>query len=352
MSSGANSVRGIDLVSPSRGDLPRSRPWIFITWYPYCRRSDAIAEQLGARSHLVHSLRFKVPALAPAKYLLQGLRTTWILLRDRPSGVLVAAPPVVAPLATWLGSLVLRYRFVIDAHSGVFHDARWTWALPLQRFLARRALATVVTNERMAETVRSWGARAVMVQDIALPLRPDGEAFRCPGTHLVYVCTYSADEPVDAVVEAARRLPEVTFSFTGDPAYAPKGFRERLPANVRLTGFIPDAEYLSLLRGADLIVVLTRQDDTMQRGAYEAMALEKPLITSGWRLLREVFAKGTIHVDNSSAAIVQAVERIRQDPQRYSREMAELKHQRSLVAAAQIEMLRSLCRTNAAGVQP
>lgn len=349
MSSGIRSFLSAATLSEPRVDSSRPQLWIFITWYPYCRRSDAIAEQIGAQSHLIHYLRFKVPAVAPVKYLLQGLRTAWILLRDRPSRVLVAAPPVVAPLVIWFGSLLLRYRFVIDAHSGVFQHSRWIWALPLQRFLARRALATVVTNERMAGIVRAWGGRAVLVQDLALQLDPAGTASRHVGFHVVFICTHSADEPVEAVVEAARMTPDVTFSFTGDPAYAPKGFRESLPRNVKLPGFTPDAEYLALLRGADAILVLTREDDTMQRGAYEAMALEKPLITSDWQLLRQVFARGTIHVDNSPQAIAQAVKKIRQSPHSYSLEMAKLRHQRSLVSASQVEKLRNLCHTAESG---
>src|SRR5262249_26329033 len=157
---------------------------------------------------------------------------------------LVASPPVAAPLVIWLGSRLLGYRYVIDAHSGAFQHARWTWSLPVQRFLARRALATVVTNDYLAGVVRSWGARAEIVQDLSLDLKPEGPARRQPRFHAVLVCTYSVDEPVAEVVEAARRLPDIQFSFTGDPAYLPAGLRSRLPENVRLTGFLPDEEYL------------------------------------------------------------------------------------------------------------
>jgi glycosyltransferase involved in cell wall biosynthesis len=322
---------------------------VFVTWYPYCRRSDALSEQIGARSYLVHYLRFKVPYLAPLKYVLQGLRTVQILRRERPSVILVANPPVVAPLLIWAASRMLGSRFVLDVHSGAFQHARWSWSLPLQRFLARRAAATVVTNEHMASLVRSWGARAVIVQDLALDLAPSGPATRRDGFHVVFICTYSVDEPVAAVVEAARRLPHVAFSFTGDPAYAPRGFRDSLPGNVRLTGFTPDAEYLSLLRGADAILALTGEDHTMQRGAYEAMALEKPLITSHWELLRRVFSRGTVHVDNSPEAIAAAVEAIRARPDVFRREMAELKRERRVVSAAQVADLARICAASETG---
>src|SRR5207249_11644629 len=56
-------------------------------------------------------------------------------------------------------------------------------------------------------------------------------ATRHGGFHVVFVCTFSLDEPVETVAEVARRLPEVTFSFTGDPYYAPRGFAMSLPPN-------------------------------------------------------------------------------------------------------------------------
>src|SRR6266571_194707 len=326
-------------------DLPskEKRRWIFITWYPYCRRSDALAEQLGARSYLVHYLRFKTPVLAPVKYVLQTLRTFWILLQERPHLVLVANPPVIAPLVIWLGSLAFRYRIVIDSHSGAFQHARWSWSLPLQRFLARRSLAVIVTDEHLAAEVRSWGGKVSMVQDLALELNPSGPAIRQGGFHVVHVCTYSVDEPVEAVVEAARRLPDIQFSFTGDSSYAPRGLRKSLPPNVRLTGFMPDADYLALLRGADAILVLTTEDHTMQRGGYEAVALEKPLITSDWPLLRQVFSRGTLHVDNKVEGIVWAIEKARLESGSLQRIIVELKRERARLSAVQVNRLRGLC---------
>ena len=114
---------------------------------------------------------------------------------------------------------------------------------------------------------------------------------------------------------------------------------------MRLTGFIPDAEYLGLLRGADAILVLTREDHTMQRGGYEAVALEKPLITSHWSLLREVFSRGTVHVDNSVASIVAAVRRIQADPATFREEMQALRQARAAVSALQVDSVRRLCQT-------
>jgi len=196
----------------------------------------------------------------------------------------------------------------------------------------------------MAMEVRRWGARVEKVQDLALSLDPGGRQTRRERFHIVFVCTYSVDEPVVEVVHAAHLLPDVEFTFTGDPAYAPAGLRDGLLSNVRLAGFLPDPDYLALLRGADVVLVLTREDHTMQRGGYEAMSLEKPLITSDWPLLREVFARGTLHVDNSAAAIASAIVRIRTNPESWRREMLALKLERRGLSAAQVENLRRVCQ--------
>ena len=105
----------------------------FVTWSPYCRRSDAIAAALGGTSHLVHYLTYKRPLQAPAKYCLQTARTLRILEREQPELILVAVPPIFAALPVWLHARRHGVRFVVDAHTGIFAHARWTWLTPLSR---------------------------------------------------------------------------------------------------------------------------------------------------------------------------------------------------------------------------
>ena len=99
----------------------------FVTWYPSCRRSDTLAERLGGRSHLIHYFEFKRPMYAPAKYILQAATTFRRLLRDRPDVVFVASPPVFAVVAVWAYAKVSGTPYIVDAHTGVFDDPRWTW---------------------------------------------------------------------------------------------------------------------------------------------------------------------------------------------------------------------------------
>lgn len=281
----------------------------FITWYPSCRRSDALAEALGGTSHLIHFLRFKQPRYAPLKYLLQVSATWRYLRRDRPDAVLVASPPVIAPLAVYLYCRWQRIPFVIDAHTGVFDDRRWTWLLPVSRFLSRRAAVTIVTNAFLQRQVESWNAQAMIIGDLPVRFPDSAPAELGAGSHVAVINTFSQDEPLEQVLAAAARLPEVQFHITGNPAHARRAGNISLPPNVRLTGWLSEADYAALLRSVDAVLCLTTQDHTMQRGAYEAMALGKPLITSHWGLLKETFSDGTLHVDNSAEEIARAVTR-------------------------------------------
>jgi glycosyltransferase involved in cell wall biosynthesis len=198
--------------------------------------------------------------------------------------------------------------FVIDAHTGVFDDPRWTWLLPVSRWLARAASATIVTNEHLAGIVKSWGAQAVVIA--SLPMDFPATEVRVSGNSakVVFISTLSRDEPVEEVVNAAKNIPHISVNITGDMKRAPRSLRDAAPPNVQFTGWLSDEDYTSLLRSATAVMVLTTRDHTMQRGANEAMELEKPLITSDWALLRETFNKGTIHVDNTVAGITAGIE--------------------------------------------
>lgn len=312
----------------------------FITWYPSCRRSDSIARELGGVSHLIHYLGFKQPLHAPFKYALQTASTWWRLLRERPQVVLVAAPPIVAVIGVWLYCLLFRARFVIDAHTGVFDDARWTWMLPITRFLARRAAGCVVTNEHLAVKVREWGATAVIIGDVPVEFADVPPARLGDGFQVVVINTFSVDEPLGEVVEAARRLPSARFHVTGNPKSARIPLPEDLPSNLRFTGWLSDDGYASLLRAADAVVCLTTHDHTMQRGAYEAMALEKPLVTSDWALLRATFSRGTVHVANTGAGIEDGLRRVMAGHATFKDEMRQLRRERRAIFTASLTQLK------------
>ena len=291
----------------------------YISWAPHCSRSDCTARELGGTSHMIYWGRLgSHPATVWLKYLGQAASTWTVLARQRPDAVFVMSPPPVAIVPVYLYCAVRRIPFVVDAHSGVFLTRRWRLFQALQFWLCRRAATTIVTNEYLAGLVRAHGGRATIVPDV--PVAFDTAASPLPaidGFTVVYGTSFDRDEPIEAMLEAARRLPHVRFAMTGDVERTTRVPLDRVPPNLRLTGFLETAAYGALLREADVVVALTTDDHTMQRAAYEAIYQRTPVIVSDTALLRRAFDEGAVHVDNSPEAIVGAVRRVQEHRSEY-----------------------------------
>lgn len=274
------------------------------------------------------------------KYLWQALRTWRVLTAERPAAVFVMTPPVFAPLVAWAWCATHGRPLVIDAHTAAFLHPRWRLFQGLQFWLCRRAATTIVHNDHLRQLVERHGAHATVVADIPVRFHASEEYPLPTGFNVAVVCSFNPDEPIAAIVEAATRLPDVHFHMTGNPKAMDPQIARHLPSNLRLTGFLSDAKYGSLVTRADAVMTLTIRDHTMLRGAWEAVYQATPVIISDWPVLRASFSEGVIHVDNSPAQIVSAVNELRRDTQRYRRGVASLrtyKEQRWLSTKAALQ---------------
>jgi glycosyltransferase involved in cell wall biosynthesis len=300
---------------------------VFVAWHPYSRRGQLLSQKFGLRLHLIHALERRY-LLAPIRYALQAMTTFKILGREEPRLVFVQNPPIFAVIVVYIYAKLRKARYIIDSHTGGLLAPWWKWSLPIHAFLSRRAITTIVTNAHLKALVDSWGADSFVIGDIPTTF-PLGRSFSVNGKFSIAVVnTFSPDEPLEEVLEAAATLPEVHFYVTGDLIRAKKSLLRNKPDNVEFTGFLPDEDYFGLLRAVQAIMVLTTDDHTMQRGACEAVSLGKPIITSDWPILREHFDKGTIYVDNCAQSIREAVIEMQEARERLESEVGILRQQR------------------------
>jgi glycosyltransferase involved in cell wall biosynthesis len=283
----------------------------YISWAPYCSRSDNTARELGGTSHMVYLERFGSHAATVAfKYLGQAAQTWRILRNERPDAVFVMVPPVFAAMAVSAWCRLARVPFVMDTHTAAMLHPRWRRLQWLHYRMCRRAATSIVTNEHLAALVTAAGARATIVRDVPVVF-PRMERFpRESAFTVAVVCSFNYDEPVAEIVQAAAALPDVRFLVTGNAKRLDPAVARALPPNVTLTGFLSTEAYGGLLHDADAVLTLTTRDHTMLRGAYEAIYQETPVIVSDWPLLRAAFDRGALHVDNSPAQIGAAVRRM------------------------------------------
>jgi glycosyltransferase involved in cell wall biosynthesis len=287
-----------------------ARPTIsFIAWAHGDSRPRTIAAELGGEARVFHDMGIVAKPLVPLRYAVNAARTLAYLVRRRPRAVIIQAPPVPTAWLMWLYAKLFRAAVVIDAHPSSFAigDAPADRAmLPLLRWLAPRVQACAVTTDRLRELVDSWGGRGLVVHEPAPAWAGAHERRAGQPANVIFICTFAADEPLDAVLAAARELPDVRFRITGDTRKLRARDRQAAPDNVDWTGYLRGSDYPQALADADAVITLDERDQSVPRSAYEAVYARRPLITTDYPHMRALFPHA-VFVQNTGQAIAAGV---------------------------------------------
>lgn len=297
-----------------------------VFWGPHSRSTEAFARRLNATCYLIHYLIWKRPWIAPIKYPPMWLKTWWVLLKQRPAAVLVINTPVFAPLCVYVYCLFARIPFAMNVHGHSLGGRRWRWSRPLQHFLAKKAVVSLIGTVEYKQIFESWGAKVLFLEYIPVEMPVGSCDFKAKPDEfrVTVVSTFAGDEPLDLVLEAARRLPEVCFFILGDTKLATKEFLGSAPRNVSFPGYLKGNDYWQQLFSSQAILTLTTSPHSLVAGGTEGMYLGKPLILSRQPALLEYFTKGTIFVDHTVDGMVEGVRHARECECALSRESAEL----------------------------
>jgi hypothetical protein len=301
---------------------------VFLVWDRQSIRALGFAKHFGADLYLLYTSRIKHPVLF--------VKTFKILIKDRPEIVFCQSPPITCAMI----SIIYKYLFagpkkpkiIIDIHTGAITKP---WSKNVSRLVMRLATYNIVTNKEL----QNYAAQKYQIKPLVLedPI-PDfseilstvkkGAGYKILQNdtfNIAVVSSFAYDEPLQVVFDTASQLPDTQFYITGDKSKIDKKFLDRKLDNVIMTGLLEYNIYLDLLQKVDAIIDLTTDDKTMLSGAYEAVALEQPLIISDWMPLRRYFSKGTIYVKNSPKEIREAIMIAMTKKEELSRQMHQLK---------------------------
>ena len=303
------------------GPMSSERPSVIgITWEQH-RRTQELCKWLGIP---LHELCFSGARFV--RYARLGSATVRLLFRTRPRLVYVQNPSLVlALLVLMLKRVAGGYRVIMDAHNeAVAPFTHQYWPVPmLSRIAIRRANWTIVTNQALAEQVSALGGRPLILPD-RLP-QPPIEASPAPDVdqtfRIMVVATYAADEPIAEIVEAARQLgPSFRFFVTGRASKLNPVIRNRLPENVTQTGFLEEHDYWRLMQDSHVTLDLSLKPNCLVCGAYESLAMRRPMILTGNPASRDLFGRVALFPeDHSPEAIAAAIKHARDHYPRFVR---------------------------------
>ncbi|MEW6685534.1 MAG: glycosyltransferase [Candidatus Edwardsbacteria bacterium] len=319
------------------------RKSVFVVWSPFSRRSETLAETLPAKIFLIKGNR-KIFPLRFYRYLIQGWQTFKILHQEKPEIIFVENPPIYAVLFVFLFAKFHHRKFIIDSSTRPFIIEKWYHRLFLawHHYFSRHALLTLLHNEELVQFVRSWKINWYVLEDGIPYFKSYCVQEKRKKMSVGVICSFSSDEPIEEILEATHKIPEVHFHLTGDKKKLNVKLKKKLSSNVTLTGFLPDEEYIKLLQSVEVIMVLTTRPHTLLCGAYEAVAVGKPLITSDLPLLRHHFYKGTVYVKNTAEAISQGITKIFPSYHSLKRKMVELNEEKERNWQEKIKELKKI----------
>jgi glycosyltransferase involved in cell wall biosynthesis len=316
---------------------------IALVWAPHEARTASYAHWLNAPLYNIHYLKARRPWLAPIKYVLQGLKTWQVLFMTRPRFVYVTNSPPIASLCVMLFCLVTNAQFIMDTHPPTLFSKKWGWSKPLTRFLSRRAVMNVTDQERFADLFRSWGAKAIVLpnppKNIELGKLQDISGDQ---PEFAYVGTFGGDEPVEIVLDAARRLPDIKFYLLGNPNLARRKWIKNAPGNVVFTGYLLNDAYWNRLNSARALIVLTSHQYSLLGGAMDGLYIQKPVILSDQPTLREHFTKGAVFISNTSAGLCHGIQEILANEEHYQQGMHELRLETEAAWQANFQQLKAI----------
>ena len=286
----------------------------FIVWRKFQRRVEVLAPYLDLEIwYFYYPWEDQTKLLKALSYIPKSISTLRRLFQKRPALVFVQFPPPPALYCVALYAWLTGSRYVSDCHMGL-PNAGWLKWLGTKELL-RKGLILVHNEHVVEQTIRSLDRAPIVIRDgIARKssMRPGRGTLLedlglSPKTYVIVPWSFTFDEPLKELIDAAKRLPEIVFVMTWHSERIPKATRTGLPSNLRLTGYLCVDDFNDIFANAGVALVLTVQEATQLSGMQEAMAFEIPAVVSDLKTTRFLYRRYPVYVENDSNSIVQGI---------------------------------------------
>ena len=240
-------------------------------------------------------------------------KTISLIISEKPDVLFVQNPSMILAGLGCIYKYFYRKCLVVDRHSNFMITKRkWSFSykvlfLILNKFTIKNANLTIVTNRFIAEKVKRNGGNAFILQDKIPHLKKSSNVILKGKNNVMFIASHHLDEPLNDVINAIKSIQDLDLYLyvTGDFNKVKKLYL-KTPKNIVFTGFLPNNEFVNLIYAVDVVLVLTKNENFLLCGCYEAIAAEKPLITSNTVALKEYFTTA-VFVDNNYKEIAKGL---------------------------------------------
>lgn len=275
--------------------------YIWITWERQTR-NRSMANLMSAR-YVEFSYANKW-----LRYFVLSIKTLSFFIKNKPEVIFFQNPSVVLGLVcVFYGSICRKTFLIADYHNCALDTSSRLYGV--NSFIAKRSRFVIVTNPSMESVVSGMGGKSISFPD-PLP-EVDGDQARSVerSKNILFVTSWANDEPInevlDAFIDAGLCKSGISLLMTGRPKFSnlahDKNHYETF--GVTFLGFVSEQEYWSLLGSAYFVIDLTTRDNCMVCGAYEALAVNRPLLLSNNKATINYFGSGLIYTDNTKEDI-------------------------------------------------
>ena len=275
---------------------------VWITWH-YAARSRNMSKVLD-----IPILEYFNNKNVLIRHSFSTLWTIFTLLKERPRVIFIQMSFMLLNIVAFYKILTFGKTIIVaDCHTkalrrkarGPFSSIFWK----IKKATFKLVYISIVSNVGMEKDIKELHDNYLMIPDkipeIELLKNNTGEKY------FVYVSSFAVDEPFDEIFEVAKQLPsDIKLYWTGR---IPKNISipKNKPSNLIFTDYISFDEYYKLIANASSILALTTEDDCLQSGAYEALAVETPMVITDSIALKAYFQNSAIYTGHSPKEITE-----------------------------------------------
>lgn len=273
---------------------------IWLTWH-YAARSRNMSKVLD-----IPILEYFNNKNALVRHSFSTIWTIYTLLKERPKVVFIQ-------LSFMLLNIVALYKIctfgqtviIADCHTkalrrkakGPLSYIFWT----IKKATFRLVDVSIVSNVGMEKDIKELHDNYFMIPDkipeIKLEKNTNNEKY------FVYISSFAIDELFDEIFEVAKQLPnDIKLYWTGKIPQNISIPKDK-PSNLIFTDYISFDEYYKLIANASSILALTTEEDCLQSGAYEALAVETPMVITDSIALKAYFQNSAIYTGHTPEEI-------------------------------------------------